>query len=506
MEQFKPVLAESNYKAHKSAAVLGLAISVGASTILLPQQNSKAYATPLNQTKTADTTVDESGVKHESELANSSLELFFATPTELAQQQPAQQGINQTLYETEKISSEFPKQSNREDAVEIQQAFQSQETASAINSQSQPTFTRLLLHRVQPGETLEMIASSYGISLAQLQQANQFIDPYRLQVNQFLRIPQISEVESPLSPESLISNSGIESEDTSSTATYLKPAVITPVEMPSQAPNFPKNLNDYYVDNLRNEIASLRQKYRQNQFHRSTHSSANVLSAPTDTSTPTKSTPSDISFQQYTNTLETKIQKLRERQRSSIVSSPLASASSSNATASARNEQQRVATAALSSETYATAIKPVMVSPDLPPLNAVDKYLPENSVVLRYIWPAKGKLTSGYGWRWGRMHNGIDIAAPIGTPIVAAASGVVTYAGWNDGGYGNLVEIRHPDGSISRYAHNERILVRQGQSVEQGQQIAEMGSTGFSTGPHCHFEIHPPGQGAQNPLAFLPRQ
>jgi murein DD-endopeptidase MepM/ murein hydrolase activator NlpD len=121
-----------------------------------------------------------------------------------------------------------------------------------------------------------------------------------------------------------------------------------------------------------------------------------------------------------------------------------------------------------------------------------------------YIWPAKGVLTSGYGWRWGRMHRGIDIAGPIGTPIVAAASGVVTEAGWNSGGYGNLVEIQHSDGSLTLYAHNSRVLVGKGQRVEQGQQVAEMGSTGYSTGPHLHFEVHPPGKGAVNPLAYLP--
>ncbi|NJK27720.1 MAG: M23 family metallopeptidase, partial [Coleofasciculaceae cyanobacterium SM2_3_26] len=91
-------------------------------------------------------------------------------------------------------------------------------------------------------------------------------------------------------------------------------------------------------------------------------------------------------------------------------------------------------------------------------------------------------LTSGYGPRWGRMHKGIDIAAPVGTPIVAAAAGVVTYSRWNSGGYGNLVIIRHPDGSSTRYAHNSRLLVREGQEVDQGQLISEMGSTGFSTG------------------------
>jgi len=81
---------------------------------------------------------------------------------------------------------------------------------------------------------------------------------------------------------------------------------------------------------------------------------------------------------------------------------------------------------------------------------------------------------------------------------------VVITASWNSGGYGNLVDIRHPDGSLTRYGHNSRLLVRVGQQVQQGQEISEMGSTGFSTGPHCHFEVHPPGHGAVNPIAYLP--
>ncbi|MDY7015613.1 MAG: M23 family metallopeptidase, partial [Cyanobacteriota bacterium] len=111
---------------------------------------------------------------------------------------------------------------------------------------------------------------------------------------------------------------------------------------------------------------------------------------------------------------------------------------------------------------------------------------------------------SGYGPRWGRMHRGIDVAGPTGTPIVAAAAGEVVTAGWNSGGFGNLVDIRHPDGSMTRYAHNSKVLVRKGQWVEQGERISLMGSTGYSTGPHLHFEVHPSGRGAVNPMAYLP--
>ena len=104
------------------------------------------------------------------------------------------------------------------------------------------------------------------------------------------------------------------------------------------------------------------------------------------------------------------------------------------------------------------------------------------------------------------MHQGIDIAAGVGMPIFASAPGIVVKAGWNSGGYGNLVEIQHSNGSLTRYAHNQRVLVRVGQQVGQGQQIAQMGSTGRSSGPHSHFELHLQGKGVVNPIAYLPRQ
>jgi murein DD-endopeptidase MepM/ murein hydrolase activator NlpD len=123
---------------------------------------------------------------------------------------------------------------------------------------------------------------------------------------------------------------------------------------------------------------------------------------------------------------------------------------------------------------------------------------------LGYTWPAAGTVTSRFGRRWGRMHKGIDIAGPIGTPINAAADGIVTAAGWQSGGYGNLVEIRHSDGTTTRYGHNSQISVSIGQTVRQGEQVARMGSTGRSTGSHLHFEIRPSGGSAVNPIALLP--
>ncbi|MGV2831448.1 M23 family metallopeptidase [Myxosarcina sp. GI1(2024)] len=141
---------------------------------------------------------------------------------------------------------------------------------------------------------------------------------------------------------------------------------------------------------------------------------------------------------------------------------------------------------------------------ELPPLSSPEEYLPETFE--GYTWPAQGTLTSGYGWRWGRLHQGIDIAAPIGTPIIAAAAGTVITADWNSGGYGKLIKLQHSDGSITLYAHNNKLLVSPGQTVQQNQQIAEMGNTGYSTGSHLHFEIHLSENSVVDPMTFLSKK
>jgi murein DD-endopeptidase MepM/ murein hydrolase activator NlpD len=118
-----------------------------------------------------------------------------------------------------------------------------------------------------------------------------------------------------------------------------------------------------------------------------------------------------------------------------------------------------------------------------------------------FIWPVQGVLTSGFGWRWGRMHEGIDLAVPVGTPVVAAAAGTVIVAGWF-GGYGNLVVVDHGNGFSTAYGHNTSVTVGVGQLVAQGQLISYSGSTGHSTGPHVHFEVRVNGT-AVDPLGYL---
>ena len=117
------------------------------------------------------------------------------------------------------------------------------------------------------------------------------------------------------------------------------------------------------------------------------------------------------------------------------------------------------------------------------------------------IWPVDGVVVSGFGMRWGRMHEGIDITASSGTPIRAAASGTVIHAGWL-GGYGNLVVIDHGNGLATAYAHASAILVSLGQQVAQGETVALVGSTGNSSGPHLHFEVRVNGV-AVDPLLYL---
>lgn len=117
------------------------------------------------------------------------------------------------------------------------------------------------------------------------------------------------------------------------------------------------------------------------------------------------------------------------------------------------------------------------------------------------IWPVEGPITSPFGWRWGRMHQGIDIGVPTGTPIHAAAAGKVIYCGWETG-YGNLVVLDNYGDLATAYAHQSAIAVTCGETVAQGQVIGYVGCTGECTGPHLHFEVRINGNPV-DPLGYL---
>ncbi|WP_062560270.1 M23 family metallopeptidase [Paracoccus aminovorans] len=111
------------------------------------------------------------------------------------------------------------------------------------------------------------------------------------------------------------------------------------------------------------------------------------------------------------------------------------------------------------------------------------------------------RYTSPYGRRWGRAHEGIDMAAPVGTPIFSTGDGVVVFAGWQRG-YGNLVKIQHALGTETRYGHMSKIRVKAGQKVSRGSRIGDMGNTGRSTGSHLHYEVRVNGR-AVDPMSFI---
>jgi murein DD-endopeptidase MepM/ murein hydrolase activator NlpD len=120
----------------------------------------------------------------------------------------------------------------------------------------------------------------------------------------------------------------------------------------------------------------------------------------------------------------------------------------------------------------------------------------------RLAWPLQGVLYGRYGVRAGRRHDGIDIAAPHGTPVLAAGAGTVIYAG-EQAGYGALVILKHDGGLVTLYAHNSRVLVGEGERVKRGQPFARVGESGRTSGPHLHFEVRD-GTRPKNPLLFLP--
>ncbi len=117
------------------------------------------------------------------------------------------------------------------------------------------------------------------------------------------------------------------------------------------------------------------------------------------------------------------------------------------------------------------------------------------------IWPVSGPITSPFGWRWGRMHQGIDIGVPMGTPIKAAAAGTIIYCGW-ESGYGNLTVVDHGGNLATAYGHQSSIAVSCGEQVAQGQVIGYVGCTGHCTGPHLHFEVRVGGNPV-DPMGYL---
>ncbi len=156
---------------------------------------------------------------------------------------------------------------------------------------------------------------------------------------------------------------------------------------------------------------------------------------------------------------------------------------------------------ALEAESHQVASVIAATPPVAQPDPGITSTPPDAGSSSGYVWPVRGTVVSPYGQRWGRLHAGIDIAAPAGTPVVASASGQVIYAG-SMSGYGLLVVIQHAGSVATAYAHNSSVSVSVGQSVGQGQPIAAAGCTGHCFGDHVHFEVRVSGSPV-DPMAYL---
>ncbi|MEY2830928.1 MAG: hypothetical protein RLZZ574_186, partial [Cyanobacteriota bacterium] len=274
-----------------------------------------------------------------------------------------------------------------------------------------------LTYQVKQGDTITKIASEYQVSSNELIKLNQIPNSNIIFVNQKLKIPttaiqnkalnSASPAIANLTTTTNSGNSGNLSQQNikkisvpTSVATSITPSVV------------PSADEDPYIANLRAEIDQLRAQYKQEQKAKANNNanSARLVS----------------------------VIDPQPEQRVQPRPSQISTTARLNSPAQERNLQPNL-------------IKQDAIALKLPPLFNSEEYLP--NAFYGYIWPAEGVMTSGYGMGWGRMHEGIDIAAPIGTPVLAAASGTVIGAGWHDG-YGYLIKLEHSDGSVTYYGHN----------------------------------------------------
>jgi murein DD-endopeptidase MepM/ murein hydrolase activator NlpD len=193
---------------------------------------------------------------------------------------------------------------------------------------------------------------------------------------------------------------------------------------------------------------------------------------------------------------EVVLEQVREIRRSKAVAAAAAEArvdELSEEHAHLEEEQERIEEIIAERQAAAATIAPPTASGSTSPTAASAS---------GYQWPSCGSVTSEYGRRWGRMHEGLDIDDNRGSAIVAAKGGTVIFAGWS-GGYGQMTLIDHHDGVVTAYAHQAAVMVGRGQTVSGGQRIGTIGTTGSSTGTHLHFETRVNGA-ARNPRQFLP--
>lgn len=566
----------------RTSAMIGLAISMGASNLLLTRESDRAPASepvsnePQTLSMVPAITEAEGGSTNSVELEAVK---SVSPPVPSVGEHTMQKGQTLRQYQKYRVdtteiapiavtaaSQQLLEELRRSTVNEVngailgKQGFTLNRLKQKKSAVNEPIVVASSLdYQVKAGDTLSAIAYKHSIPLKELIDANKLTAPDRLQINQRLTIPAFlygraagqtiavikrstasetaasslanaesvrskpaagsQQKSSSVSPKPLAETQSLGIGGSISDETDYAPPTFNKSQLAQPTAAKPEKLqSNPYVQNLQTDIQRLQQKYYAQQtgskFSRPV-SETGIIAAPFRVSAPGTAVISSAAINPQLIANQPANQPLNPEFRTKQAVETLKPANQKRRSTQAISPvppRAKVATTPINvygSESL-QLLTGKQVAPDLPPLAAVDTYLPKpfntSAHFKGYIWPTKGVLTSGYGWRWGRMHKGIDIAAPIGTPVIAAAPGVVIKAGWNPGGYGKLVDIQHADGTFTRYAHNNRILVQAGQQVEQGELISEMGSTGYSTGPHLHFEVHPGGKGAVNPIAFLKRK
>lgn len=431
---------------------LGLITSIATtSAICMPNSSSAAYAADLKAQDAAESNLFASPktIPKKNNIPSIFLPRTFnliipnlTTTPILDPASPYQQAENQNLFIKTSIRTNTNINPN----------------SNIYPSSSAPNEPNLKIHQVKLGDTVNQIARKYQVPLNELVKINKLENSNLISVNQKLIIPATAPGSTPSKPA----------------ATVLAGSIAALNQQKYSVDGSPTE--DPYIAKLRMELEQMRAAQKPTKQIKQIGATAENLNKP-------KALKADLSPSNV-------------RKNAYLA---LDTASKENS-----GEVQKIATSIPARpNTESNLFDKEVISLRLPPLRPSEEYLP--SGFDGYSWPAQGVLTSGYGWRWGRLHAGIDIAAPIGTPVVAAASGEVIKAEWDSGGYGNLIELQHLDGSVTVYGHNDEILVNVGQQVKQGEQIAKMGSTGNSTGSHSHFEIRPDGQETVDPSAFLSR-
>lgn len=448
---------------------LGISVSLAAA-LHLPSLNQAAQAANLNNSKVSNS--------------------FFKEGDGKPSQRPRFTGLLPRILSLVNFSTKSQPvnlTSNSTQSKSVSSANSNHSSLNLVADQKKSLSAKLTqrFHRVKRGDTINQIANKYQVSRIELIKLNQIKNSNIIFVDQRLKIPVTKVV--PTAPErKKLSKNMLSS--TSST-------VVSNQQVVSSSTNA-------------NTSVKLAQKPVNSNFRRSR---SGALGSSQLNSSQQEIGLKPIQNDSYITRLKAEIESLRLQQKRSasknLTSTNFAPANTYQAKhqlePNSKNSSSAVGQTNLPQPKYnlkSETLEDNLVALTLPPLSDSQEYLP--SAFDGYIWPAQGVLTSGYGWRWGRLHSGIDIAAPVGTPVLAAASGEVIGAGWH-GGYGNLIKLEHLDGSVTLYAHNNRILVGHGQRVNQGEQIAEMGNTGNSTGSHLHFEIHSRDKQVINPLALL---